>query len=147
MPSHRIINPMLTISAATGLTACDYFSVESQLYRQVNGLYGADTNCAYVSLIDEPAIGKDRPILTVADHYIIDDRYCSLEEVVKDGDGFILKPQHCTGNWQRIYGSESTFDHIDLFELRVEAINKDTVIFQETGKEPVTVYRCGSKIH
>lgn len=145
MPNSRIINVFLAIGATTLLASCDYFSVESQLYRQVNGLYGVSANCTYVNPGEDAPLGTNKPTLTVADYYAVDDRSCGLHTIVKDGKGFLLKSERCITNWKKISDSESTHDSAEPFDIRVEAIDSDTVIFKETGKEPVTVYRCDQK--
>lgn len=139
---------MLATSASLFLASCDYFSLESQLLKQVNGIYGATSNCVYVGRGEEPPVGKEKPILTViGEYYGVDDRYCALDEIIKDDKGFILKSEYCTGNYKKLSESGMSSESITPFELRVEEVKKNIVTIKETGTEPVTVYRCGSDIN
>ena len=147
MQKLQIISVMLSICTAIGLGACDNSATKSELHAQVGGIYGVSADCVPVTRGKEPPKGKSKPTLSVFDNYEIDDRICTLEKIAKDGDGFILKSQTCRTNLEKVSDDRWVSDVAEPFELRVQAIDKNTVIFQETGKTPITVYRCGSNAH
>ena len=142
MSNFRIINVLFAISPFAFLASCDYFSLENQLYRQVFGSYGINPDCIYVNLGEDAPIGEIGPKLTVLSGYVVDDRSCAFDDIIKDGNGFVLTSQSCTGGWKRISDSVSEFEDIEPFEIRVEAIDINTVILQEVGHDPVTLYSC-----
>ena len=148
MRPDQTIYKCAVLTALLGMGGCNFyednFTAEGKFYKSVNGAYGLTSNCAHEALFSAGYDESLRPDLMVIDYYMVDERSCSLDEIVKDGEGFILKPALCTGNRKWISEWEFTYEEINLFEVRVEALEKDKVVFQETGKEPVTVYRCGT---
>ena len=126
------------------LASCDYFSVESELYRTVNGLYGETANCMWVASYDEPDEGINRPAFELVDYYKVDDRSCSIDKVIQDKRGFILEPYKCTENIRQMSQTEFTSYTVEPFEIRVEKISKNTIRLEETGKQPRELIQCGS---
>ena len=121
----------------------DNFTAEGQLYKNVNGTYGLDENCIYVSEGDNPPEGKSAPVFTLLFTYRIKGRSCGIDTVTKDGNGFILTPMLCTSDHKRISGSKSTFKYIEPFQIRVERIGAHKITVKEKNKPTLTLVECG----
>jgi len=126
------------------MSGCDYFSVESQLYRDVNGLYGLNSNCVYVNPGENPPEGKSGPVFSLLDIYELDNRSCRLTSITKDGSGYILSGKYCTSDYTKISVNEFTYKDTEPFELRVESIRKHTITVKEKDKPVLTLIECGS---
>lgn len=133
----------MSLAALVSLGACsvyeDNFTARGQLYKNISGAYGVNPECEYDALMDDTIDQTLKPDLVIIDYYQVYDRLCRLDDVQKDGSGFILKPP--------LTCRDEQLKEIDPFHVRVEAINENEVKFQETGKASVTVYRCGSKVN
>jgi len=140
------------ITATMGLGNCglyeDNFTTRGQLFKKVNGSYGINPQCEYEALLNSQIDEALKPDFVVLDYYQVYDRSCYLTDVEKDGNGFILKPPQGEMSCRHRQSADGLrLKAIAAFSVRVEPINKNTVKFQETGKAPVTVYRCGSKVN
>jgi hypothetical protein len=142
MPLRLRISFIASIPVFSLLASCDYFSTESQLLRKVNGIYGSDVNCTFVSSGEMAPEGKKRPVLTVVDYFQADGIYCGMKDIKRHESGFVLEGNNCVTNHKIVSEAVTEFEEADNISIWVKAVSEDVVRFKIIGGTERTVYRC-----